>query len=354
MICGVFHGWLFIAPNFKLIIDEICGMLSKTLETNLFQQQEDNIKMKSKAIHFLAAFTALLCMLAVLPTQAQAEDAPNIVVEMSLDGTEIEAGQPITLTYSITGGTQPFISLSISMTSYCSDNTSFEVCRIDNPPLQGTLTGIPLYGDELLASLALVDTNLGFQYFSIDSIPIINSLDYTPITIDITPSTLTPNAGEPVTFTYEIAGNASPLLSYSHINYSSNYTYSNGEDYGYEYMNIDTLSGTFSYTPPHEGIVTLDVTALLNFEDGAGKLVQPTFTLDVQPAGTEKPARTPGDVNDDGTVNMRDALALLKKLADWDVSINASNADCNADGTVNMRDALLLLKKLADWDVTLQ
>ncbi|MBQ8555280.1 MAG: hypothetical protein IJ438_05320 [Clostridia bacterium] len=64
--------------------------------------------------------------------------------------------------------------------------------------------------------------------------------------------------------------------------------------------------------------------------------------------------RLPGDVNDDGAVNMRDALALLKKLADWDVTINEANADCNGDDAVNMRDALLLLKYLADWDVELK
>ncbi|MBQ8555949.1 MAG: hypothetical protein IJ438_08760 [Clostridia bacterium] len=64
--------------------------------------------------------------------------------------------------------------------------------------------------------------------------------------------------------------------------------------------------------------------------------------------------RLPGDVNADGTVNMRDALALLKKLADWDVTINQSNSDVNGDGAVNMRDALTLLKYLADWDVVLK
>ncbi|MBQ8555946.1 MAG: hypothetical protein IJ438_08745 [Clostridia bacterium] len=65
-------------------------------------------------------------------------------------------------------------------------------------------------------------------------------------------------------------------------------------------------------------------------------------------------ARIPGDVNDDGKVDMRDALALLKKLADWDVTINESNSDVNGDGAVNMRDALTLLKYLAEWDIELK
>ncbi|MBQ8555948.1 MAG: leucine-rich repeat protein [Clostridia bacterium] len=80
-------------------------------------------------------------------------------------------------------------------------------------------------------------------------------------------------------------------------------------------------------------------------------------TVSSYTAASEPPVvdtRVPGDVNDDGSVNMRDALALLKKLADWDVTINESNSDVNADGTVNMRDALTLLKFLADWDVVLK
>lgn len=70
--------------------------------------------------------------------------------------------------------------------------------------------------------------------------------------------------------------------------------------------------------------------------------------------GYTVPAYTPGDANNDGETNMRDALALLKKLAGWDVVIYDEATDVNADGTVNMRDALLLLKYLAGWDVTLQ
>lgn len=61
----------------------------------------------------------------------------------------------------------------------------------------------------------------------------------------------------------------------------------------------------------------------------------------------------PGDVNDDGTVNAKDASALAKRLAGWSVEINEANADTNADGTVNAKDLSLLLKYLAGWSVTL-
>ena len=60
--------------------------------------------------------------------------------------------------------------------------------------------------------------------------------------------------------------------------------------------------------------------------------------------------RLPGDANDDGTVNLSDAVHILRKAS----PINESNADVNSDGMVDMHDALLLMQYLAGWKVTLQ
>lgn len=68
----------------------------------------------------------------------------------------------------------------------------------------------------------------------------------------------------------------------------------------------------------------------------------------------EKKNRTPGDVTDDGVIDSRDSLRLLKYLAHWDVTINAENAEVTGDGVIDSRDSLRLLKYLAHWDVTLQ
>ncbi len=61
----------------------------------------------------------------------------------------------------------------------------------------------------------------------------------------------------------------------------------------------------------------------------------------------------PGDVNDDKDVDNRDATALLRKLASWDVSLNEVNADVNDDKDVDNRDVTTLLRYLAGWEVTL-
>ena len=53
-----------------------------------------------------------------------------------------------------------------------------------------------------------------------------------------------------------------------------------------------------------------------------------------------------GDVNADGTVNMKDVLSLRKALAGLDTV--AGDGDVNLDGDVNMKDILLLRRYLAD------
>ena len=56
----------------------------------------------------------------------------------------------------------------------------------------------------------------------------------------------------------------------------------------------------------------------------------------------------PGDVNDDGTVDGRDAVHLMKYLAEEpDIEINRDNSDVNLDGTVDELDLKRLVENLA-------
>lgn len=64
--------------------------------------------------------------------------------------------------------------------------------------------------------------------------------------------------------------------------------------------------------------------------------------------------RMPGDANDDGKVDIHDALLVMQHDAGWNVNINGYAADVNADGTVNGQDGLLLLQYSAGLDVVLK
>ena len=63
--------------------------------------------------------------------------------------------------------------------------------------------------------------------------------------------------------------------------------------------------------------------------------------------------RFPGDINDDGKVDIRDAIRLAKYLAKENVEINLSNANVNGDDKVDVRDLIRLKKYLAKMPVTL-
>lgn len=64
--------------------------------------------------------------------------------------------------------------------------------------------------------------------------------------------------------------------------------------------------------------------------------------------------RIPGDMTDDGKVNIMDLIRLRKYLAGDNVSINLSNADVTGDGKVNVMDLIRLRKYLAGDDVELK
>lgn len=50
----------------------------------------------------------------------------------------------------------------------------------------------------------------------------------------------------------------------------------------------------------------------------------------------------PGDVNDDGKINMRDVVLLQQVVNGWNVAYNKDAADYNGDGKINMRDIVAL------------
>lgn len=66
--------------------------------------------------------------------------------------------------------------------------------------------------------------------------------------------------------------------------------------------------------------------------------------------------RAVGDLNGDGTVNLKDVVILRRYIAgDWDVSLDDQTADLNENGKVNMKDVALLRRYIAGgWDVSLE
>lgn len=61
----------------------------------------------------------------------------------------------------------------------------------------------------------------------------------------------------------------------------------------------------------------------------------------------------PGDVNNDGIVNLKDVASLQQYLSGWQISVNTDAGDTNGDGSINLKDVALLQQYLSGWQVKL-
>ena len=55
---------------------------------------------------------------------------------------------------------------------------------------------------------------------------------------------------------------------------------------------------------------------------------------------------TLGDLNNDGEVNAKDLIILIRVNAGWEIEYNKDAADMNADGSINMKDIILLINAI--------
>jgi len=69
----------------------------------------------------------------------------------------------------------------------------------------------------------------------------------------------------------------------------------------------------------------------------------------------QRPQEQCGDVNKDGTINLKDAVMIRRYIAGgWNVDIDIAGADVNRDGVVNLKDVVLIRRYIAGgWGVKL-
>lgn len=71
-------------------------------------------------------------------------------------------------------------------------------------------------------------------------------------------------------------------------------------------------------------------------------------------SGHAEAPHTPGDVNGDSVLNLKDAVLIRRYLADWDVAIDEDAADVDDDGEVTLQDVTLMNRYIAGgWNVEL-
>ena len=67
----------------------------------------------------------------------------------------------------------------------------------------------------------------------------------------------------------------------------------------------------------------------------------------------EMPTHTPGDINGDDKVNLKDVTRLKQYLLGWRVKVVEQALDVNGDGKVNLKDVTRLKQHLLGWKVTI-
>ena len=81
-------------------------------------------------------------------------------------------------------------------------------------------------------------------------------------------------------------------------------------------------------------------------------LINVPFDVDNGTVTVLKP--TPGDVNRDGNINMKDLVLIQQLINHWNVHIDERAADVNDDGEINMKDLVLLQRYINGWEVVLK
>ncbi len=75
------------------------------------------------------------------------------------------------------------------------------------------------------------------------------------------------------------------------------------------------------------------------------------FAIDCNVCGEPRIDITYGDINDDGKINTKDYVLLIRYINGWDVDIIIESCDTNRDGSVNAQDCALLMQYINGWDV---
>ena len=76
--------------------------------------------------------------------------------------------------------------------------------------------------------------------------------------------------------------------------------------------------------------------------------------LDIDNGMVEVLKPTPGDVNRDGAINMKDLVLIQQLINHWDVDIVERAADVNDDGDIDMIDLVILQRYINGWEVVLK
>ena len=97
---------------------------------------------------------------------------------------------------------------------------------------------------------------------------------------------------------------------------------------------------------------TYPITISCNADDIVD-LNEKAVAFGLQNGGVIVSSHLPGDVNDDGKVNVKDLIRLQQYIAGWNVTVRSDAIDINGDGKINVKDLIRLQQYIAGWNVVI-
>lgn len=269
-------------------------------------------------------------------------------ITASLDKTTVQSGSPLTLTYSVTGGKAP---LDIWMRAETITADYSEFYRIANRfdlPASGREVIVPYLGEHVSIVMDVTDADgNSVSWYGTNTITGAPEAQETRLTVTADKTEVI--VGEPITVTYNFSTGNVPLGEGSYYYWSVSDQDGDGYAELLEEGNLTEKSGTLTYIPQDYAGETLYLIMYIRNVYG-----QEHYNWDIEAAIVNDPSRLPGDADDNGSVDIYDALTILKHLSGEAVDINLTNAEVNRDNQVNVQDAMLIMEKGAGWNVKLK
>ncbi len=255
-----------------------------------------------------------------------------------------QSGSEVGAAYSVSGGLEPYQEITIigvSTDSITGERYTFMEQTVTET--EGTVFGTAHLGDAVHFEIRVVEEDGYTSTWVGESIPMSDAPDVTTPTLTASVSTRQLQANETVTLTWKMVGGSGTINKLEPENSYVRWTTAEGEVLSEEL--ISKISGTSDFTPEADG----DYLCVLVLTDGYNQQVK--WTSDPIRVRT---GRTPGDADQDGSVTIMDALAVLQSAVGWNNEIHASNADVDGDGATTIMDALLILQYAVGWDIEFQ
>lgn len=269
----------------------------------------------------------------------------SIQAEAALTADSVSSGEKIGVNYSISGGVDPYQQILINGYSYDeSRNKTYNFLTASVTETEGTVYGVPYLGDEVYFVLKVVEADGYTSTWTTEKADMTGAPEVTDPTLIASVDKTKAALGDAVTMTWKMSGGSGTLNKTDAGSSYLKWKLSDGTVVKTEA--VTRITGSSIFTPETEGTYFCE----LVLTDGYNQRiswVSETITVSAV-------VRIPGDADDNGIVNLYDALRIMQYDAGWSVSLNKRNADVNSSGGVDLNDALLIFRYGAGEDIVLQ